>query len=80
MEVPLHPILLLDETLKMEIFFDCNDCDLEDNICVRISESCPEEEKIFRHDESNIYLTVEQANAILVALQKAIDKSQPKKK
>ena len=71
----MNAIPLLDESLQIEIYYEGSDCDLEDNICVRITESCPEEEKVFRHDESNLYLTVEQANAIITALHKAVEKS-----
>ena len=69
------PILLLDDSLQVEIHYECADSDLEDNICVRIIESCPEDEKVFRHDESNLYLTNEQASALAAALQKAVEKS-----
>lgn len=54
---------LLDDSLKIEVFFEPNDRDFEDNICLCITETCPEEEKIFIHDETNVYLTPEQAEA-----------------
>ena len=69
------PILLLDESLQIEIYFENADSDLEDNICMKIVESCPEEEKVFRHDESHLYLTHEQALALADALLKAVEKS-----
>jgi hypothetical protein len=52
---------LLDDSLKVEIFFEPSDRDFEDNICVCITETCPDEEKIFIHDETNVYLTTAQA-------------------
>lgn len=68
----MRPIYLLDDSLAVEVFFACEDSDLEDNICLKISESCPEDEKIFKHDESHLYLTQKQArelaNALLAAL------------
>lgn len=76
----MNVIPLLDESLQLEIFYEGSDCDLDDNICVRITESCLEEEKIFVHDESNLYLTADQANAIIAALQKAVEKSTSHKK
>ena len=67
------PILLLDESLQIEIYFENADSDLEDNICMKIVESCPEEEKVFRHDESHLYLTHEQAQLLADALLKAVE-------
>ncbi len=69
------PIYLLDDSISVEVFFESNDCDLEDNICVKIIESCPEEEKILKHDESHLYLTPLQAHDLAAALQAAVDKS-----
>jgi hypothetical protein len=70
--VKMKPILLLDESLQVEIFFESDDCGYEDNICLKITESCPEEEKVFLHDESHLYLTPEQAQALVNALDQAI--------
>jgi len=52
---------LLDDTLHIKIFFEDTDQDLQDNVCVSIFESCPDEERILLHDETNIYLTPEDA-------------------
>lgn len=76
----MHPILLLDDSLQVEIQYECADSDLEDNICVRITESCPDEEKVFRHDESNLFLTNDQASALANALLKAVEISTAAKK
>lgn len=76
----MHPILLLDDSLQVEIQYECADSDLEDNICVRITESCPDEEKIFRHDESNLFLTNDQASSLANALLKAVEISITAKK
>ncbi len=54
-------IPLLDESLRVQVFFDEPDCDYKDNICISFLEVCPQEEKLFIHDETNIYLTPEQA-------------------
>ena len=72
----MKPILLLDESLQIEVFFSKEDCDLADNICVRVTESCPEEEKVLKHDESNLFLTHAQARAIANALLTAVQKSE----
>jgi hypothetical protein len=72
----VKPIYLLDDSLQVEIFFEKDDCGYEDNICLKILESCVEEEKIFRHDENNLYLTREQAQALAEALSTAVGLSQ----
>lgn len=54
-------IHLLDNTLQIEIFYERDDHDLEDNICVSIIERCPPQERIMRSGETHIYLTANQA-------------------
>ncbi len=61
-------ILLLDETLSVAISYDCEDCDWDDNILVRIREDCPPDERLLRSDETNIYITRAQAQALAQAL------------
>jgi hypothetical protein len=34
-------IHLLDGTLEVDIFYECEDHDLDDNICISVVESCP---------------------------------------
>ncbi len=65
-------VLLLDNSLKVDIFFEESDLDYDDNICISFSEDCPEDEKIFRVDETNIYITPDQACLLLLALQRAM--------
>lgn len=69
------PVYLLDETLEVSIFYESKDKDLEDNICMVITEDCPEDEKIFKHDESFLYLTRDQAEGLAQALLHAVEKS-----
>ena len=76
----MKPILLLDESLQVEIFFESDDCGYEDNICLKITESCPESEKLFIHDESHLYLTPQQAQALVNALEQAVRLSSFSKK
>lgn len=64
----MEPIYLLDDSLQVEVFYSAEDSDLEDNICLRISESCPEEEKVFKHDESFLFLTRKQARTFAESL------------
>ncbi len=72
----MQPIYLLDDSLQVEVFYSCEDCDLEDNICLKVIESCPEDEKIFKHDESHLFLTRKQARAFAEALLEATRKSE----
>lgn len=72
----MNPIYLLDDSLAVEIFYDQGDRTYTDNICVKITESCIEEEKVFRHDENNLYLTSEQACALANALMNAANCAQ----
>jgi hypothetical protein len=71
----MKTIELLDKTLQVEVRYACEDKDLADNICIKVSETCPEEEKVFVHDESHLYITKEQAQALADALLKAVEKS-----
>lgn len=65
-------ILLLDRSLKVDIFFDETDREFEDNICVSFVEDCPNEEKVFNADETNLYLTCTEAGQLIEALQAAV--------
>jgi len=68
-------ISLLDNSLFVEVFFEKNDADLEDNICMCITETCPEDEKLFRAQKTHIFLTVREAGTLAQALVDAIDSS-----
>jgi hypothetical protein len=57
-------VLLLDNSLKVEVYCDDMDSEFEDNICVSFVEECPDDEKVFRADETNIYLTSKQAEQL----------------
>ncbi len=65
------PIYLLDDTLKIDIFYDGDDQPHDDNICVSIIETCPPGEKLFRVGETNIFLTPAQARELCKALSSA---------
>ncbi len=68
-------IHLLENTLEVNIYYDEKDCAYDDNICVSILEDCPEEEKLFRANETNMYLTPEQAVQLIQALTAATSES-----
>ncbi|UCC52619.1 MAG: hypothetical protein JSV68_01365 [Anaerolineaceae bacterium] len=67
------PVSLLENSLKVDIFFEESDQDFEDDICISIKEDCPDEEKIFRADETNIFVTPDQACLLVLALQRALE-------
>jgi hypothetical protein len=69
-------VYLLDNSLKVDVFFDSTDSEFEDNICISFVEDCPEDEKIFLAGETNIYLTVEEACQVAELISQAIKTSQ----
>jgi hypothetical protein len=64
-------INLLDNSLKVDVFFETRDKEFEDNVCVRIAEDCPDDERLFRAGETNVYLTPQEACQLAEALQAA---------
>ena len=67
---------LLDDTLQIDIFYECEDEDLDDNICISIVEHCPSEERLLRASETHIYLTSEEARILGEALVAVADHSE----
>ena len=57
-------IHLLEGTLEVDIYYECEDQDLEDNVCIKIVERCPPEERLLRSGKTHIYLTAEQAREL----------------
>lgn len=70
------PIHLLDDTLHIEIFYECEDHDLEDNICISILETCPPAEQLFRAGETYVYLTPAEVRQLGEALLAAANHSE----
>lgn len=66
-------ISLLDGSLKVDIFFEESDSGFDDDICLSFYEDCPEDERLFRADETNIYITPEQASLLALALNRAME-------
>ncbi len=54
-------IILLDGSLKVEISFEKSELRFDDNIRVTFVEDCPDDERLFRAVETNIFLTPDQA-------------------
>ena len=73
-------LLLLDESLRLQVFYEDQDCDYRDNICISIREDCPQNEKIFIHDETNIFITPRQAEELAAILTEAALKSRASNK
>jgi hypothetical protein len=65
-------IYLLDNSLKVEVFYDPSDSEFEDNICICFVEECPDDEKLFLAGETNIYLTPDEACHLAQAVIKAV--------
>jgi len=68
-------INLLEGTLQVDVFYECDDRDLDDNICLAIVESCPPEERLMRAGKTHIYLTPNQASELGELLLKAANHS-----
>jgi hypothetical protein len=68
-------IYLLDDSLEVKVYFEPDETDYDDDICVSFFESCKEDERIFRAGETHIYLTPVQARQLAEALLKAVDAS-----
>jgi len=68
-------IELLNGSLKVEVFYDKNDRDYEDNICVCFREYGPEDENILYAGETNIFISPEQARELAELFLKAADQS-----
>lgn len=68
----MSKITLLDGTIKLSIFYDPSDREFEDDICFCFEEDCPENEKLFKVDETSFYITPKQAALIALELNRAI--------
>ncbi|MEW6651536.1 MAG: hypothetical protein AB1453_15275 [Chloroflexota bacterium] len=66
---------ILNGSLVVNIFYDPKDREYEDNVCVCLKECGPDEEKILYAEETNVYLTAEQARELADLLHAAADQS-----
>lgn len=66
-------VSLLDGGLKLTIFYDDVDRDFDDDICIRIVEDCPDDERVLKFEETNLYITPDQACLLVLALQRAVE-------
>jgi SAM-dependent methyltransferase len=74
-EIKKMILLLLDNSLRVQVFYEEPDAEFEDNVCISFLEDCPEDEKIFRADETNIFLTPRQAAQLAETLNNAAAES-----
>ena len=65
----------LDDTLNVDVFYDHVDSEFCDNVCIRFWESCPDEERIFVNEETNIFVTPQEARDLAMLLLQAAQKS-----
>lgn len=65
----------LDDTLNVDVIYEDNDSGFCDNICIRFWESCPDEERVFIHEETNLFITPAQARDFAMLLLHAAQKS-----
>jgi hypothetical protein len=68
-------IELLNGSLKIEVFFDQTDKEYEDNICICVQETGPEDEKILYAGETDIFINAEEARKLAAMLNQAADES-----
>ncbi|HEX2981268.1 MAG TPA: hypothetical protein VHO48_13445 [Anaerolineaceae bacterium] len=69
-------IYLLDKSLKVDVFYEKQDSDFTDNICISLLEIAPEEEQVFLYGETNLYITPDEARCLAQMLLEAADASQ----
>ncbi len=69
-------LYILDDTLSVEVFYDRSDDQFSDNVCLCLWESCPTDEKILIADETNVFLTPDQARELANMLLKAVEASE----
>jgi len=69
-------IHLLDDTLHIEVFYECEDHDLDDNVCVSVLETCSASEQLLRAGETHIFLTPDEARQLGEALLEAAGHSE----
>ena len=64
-------IYLLDKTLQIDISYECDDSDLDDDICISVIERCPPSEKLLRAGHTHLFLTPTEARVLGEALLEA---------
>jgi hypothetical protein len=68
-------INLLGGELTVNIYFEHDDEEFDDNICLSFIEPCPDESRIFRASETNIFITAQEARELAEILLKVAETS-----
>jgi hypothetical protein len=68
-------VKLINGALLVNINFETSDSEYDDNICLCFEEPCLEEEKVFRAEQTNIFLTPKEARNLAQALINAANHS-----
>ena len=68
-------IELLNGSLKIDVYFDKDDKEYDDNICVCLKEFGPEDEKILYAGETDIFITPDEARKLAEMLIAAAESS-----
>ena len=68
-------IELLNGSLKIDVYFDKDDREYDDNICVCLKEFGPEDEKILYAGETDIFITPDEARKLAEMLVIAAESS-----
>lgn len=66
---------LLKGALLVQIQFEKPDSTFDDNVCICFEEPCHDDEKIFRAEQTHLYLTPEEARQIAYALLSTAEES-----
>lgn len=62
-------LMLLDDSLQVNVAYYADQHEYEDTVCLTFVEHCPKDERIFKADETRIFLTPDQADQLALALQ-----------
>jgi hypothetical protein len=73
-------IELLGGCLVVDLFFEENDSEFDDNVCLRFTEPCSTDEWLFKAGETNIFLTAVEARHVAQALLKIAEESDVRSK
>lgn len=68
-------VKLINGALMVKVNFETSDSEYDDNVCLCFEEPCHEDEKIFRAEQTNIFLTPKEARNLAQALLKAANHS-----
>ena len=68
-------VQLLNGALNVNVHFEKNDSQYDDNICLCFEEPCHDDEKIFRAESTHLFLTPKEARELAQALSYYADKS-----